>query len=88
MEIPFDIIKFDRSMLVEFSKSDASRFMVNTFADMFNQLHYSVLFEGVENEGDEQNCVNMNAKFCQGYKYSRPIPIAQLRGFLQTAEQS
>lgn len=82
MEIPFDIIKFDRSMLIELGKSDASRFMVNTFAEMFNQLHYSVLFEGVENENDEQSCINMNAKYLQGYKYSRPIPIALLRDFL------
>lgn len=85
MEIPFDIIKFDRSMLIEFSKDESSRYMVSTFAAMFHKLKYSVLFEGVENETDEQNCIEMNASYLQGYKYSRPIPINELRRFLHRA---
>lgn len=86
MEIPFDIIKFDRSMLIESAKSDSSFYMVSTFANMFDKLSYSVLFEGIENDLDEKNCVDMRAKYLQGYKYSRPIPINQLCHFLQKAE--
>lgn len=88
MEIPFNIIKFDRSMLIELAKSESSRYMVNTFADMFNRLQYTVLFEGVENEADQENCVRMNAKYLQGYKFSRPIPIENLRGFLRKKDAS
>lgn len=83
MEIPFNIIKFDRSMLIESSKNDSSKFMVSTFASMFNQLNYAVLFEGVENDKDETRCVKMNAKYLQGYKYSKPIPVEQLKNFLK-----
>ena len=82
MEIPFNLIKFDRSMLIELAKSESSRFMVNTFADMFHRLHYTVLFEGVENDEHQEICKQMNAKYLQGYKFSRPIPIAELRRFL------
>lgn len=88
MEIPFDIIKFDRSMLIETNKSAASLYMVSTFADMFNNLHYSVLFEGVEDDTDEKKCVGMNAKYLQGYKYSRPIPIEKLRDFIKPMLQT
>lgn len=83
MEIPFNIIKFDRSMLIESVKNDSSKFMVSTFASMFSKLNYAVLFEGVENDNDETHCVNMNANYLQGYKYSRPIPIEQLKNFLK-----
>lgn len=83
MEIPFNIIKFDRSMLIESVKSDSSKFMVSTFANMFSKLNYAVLFEGVEDDRDETHCVNMNANYLQGYKYSRPIPIEQLKNFLK-----
>ncbi len=83
MELPFDIIKFDRSMLIESVKSDSSKYMVSTFASMFNDLHYSVLFEGVEDERDEAHCRGMFAKYLQGYKYSKPIPIDELRSFLR-----
>ncbi len=82
MEIPFDIIKFDRSMLIESGKSDSAFYMVSTFATMFDKLHYSVLFEGIETEIDEKSCVRMCAKYLQGYKYSKPIPIEQLNHFL------
>ena len=56
--------------------------MVSTFATMFDKLHYSVLFEGIETEIDEKSCVRMRAKYLQGYKYSKPIPIEQLNHFL------
>lgn len=82
MEIPFDIIKFDRSLLVESMKDRASCFMVSTFAGMFDKLSYSVLFEGVETDEDEKHCISMKAKYLQGYKYSKPIPIERLRRFL------
>ena len=59
--------------------------MVKTFANMFNDLRYAVLFEGVENENDEDRCIMMKAQYLQGYKYSKPIPIDDLRGFLSPA---
>ncbi len=86
MEIPFDIIKFDRSMLIESAKSDTSFYMVSTFASMFDKLSYSILFEGIESDLDEKNCVGMRAKYLQGYKYSRPIPIEHLCHFLPKSE--
>ncbi len=83
MEIPFDIIKFDRSLLLESVKNDSSKYMVSTFASMFNDLNYSVLFEGVEDERDEEHCRGMFAKYLQGYKYSKPVPISELRKFFR-----
>ncbi|WP_295085779.1 EAL domain-containing protein [Ruminococcus sp.] len=82
MEIPFDIIKFDRSLLIESLKNSSSQYMVKTFANMFHDLKYSILFEGVETEYDETRCKLMMAQYLQGYKYSKPIPIEELRKFL------
>ena len=47
--------------------------------------HYEILFEGVENEKDEDQCKQMNALYLQGYKYSKPIPIEELTRFLGRA---
>lgn len=85
MELPFDIIKFDRSLVIESSKSKDSEYMVNTFADMFRNLRYRVLYEGVEDEADEERCIQMYAQYLQGYKYSKPIAIERLRDFLVKA---
>ncbi len=47
----------------------------------FVDADYSVLYEGVENEADEALCIEMNAEYLQGYKYSRPIPIEELTDY-------
>jgi len=78
MELPFDIIKFDRSLVIATATDKKSEMMVGSLANMFANMDYSVLYEGVETEKDEQNCINMSATYLQGYKYSRPIPIERL----------
>ena len=44
-----------------------------------------MLFEGVENESDENRCKGMYAAYLQGFKYSKPIPIGKLREFAPRA---
>ena len=81
MELPFDIIKFDRSLVIESAKNKSSEYMVNTFAGMFKHLEYKVLYEGIEDSNDEKRCIDMHAEFLQGYKYSRPIEMKELDKF-------
>ena len=83
MELPFDIIKFDRSMVLASGSSERSEKLVEGLAGMFSELHYSVLYEGVENESDEKMCSGMFASYLQGYKYSRPIPLDQLTDYFE-----
>jgi len=81
--LPIDIIKFDRSLTILASKNDESRFMVGSFSEIFKKADYQILFEGVEDEQDENQCIDMDAMYLQGYKYSKPIPIQQLEDFLE-----
>ena len=81
MELPFDIIKFDRSLVIASAADQKSEMMVSHLAQMFSDLNYAVLYEGVENVDDELRCMKMEAKFLQGYKYSRPIPIEKLTDY-------
>ena len=83
MKLPIDIIKFDRSLTIMSSQNDEQRFMVSNFAEIFANSDYQVLFEGVEDENDEVRCLDMGARYLQGYKYSKPIPMWQLRDFLE-----
>lgn len=83
--LPIDVIKFDRSLTILAGKNDEARFMVGSFSDIFKKSNYQILFEGVEDERDENQCRNMNALYLQGFKYSKPIPIEQLAGFLKKA---
>ena len=85
MELPFDIIKFDRSMVIASGMEERSETIVQSLARMFKDMKYSVLYEGVENEKDEERCKAMSATYLQGYKYSRPVPIEKLREFVPKA---
>lgn len=83
MQLPLDIIKFDRSLLLQSNKSDDSTYMVENFSNMFKKLNYIILYEGVEDDEDEIKCKSMNASYLQGYKYSKPIKISELYKFLE-----
>ena len=86
MELPFDIIKFDRSLVLASTNNPKSKMMVSHMAHMFNDMHYSVLYEGVESEEDENNLKKMSAQYLQGYRYSKPIPIDKLVLFFDKQE--
>lgn len=88
MELPFDIIKFDRSLVMASDADAKSETMVGGLANMFSDMNYSVLYEGVENEVDEKRCINMSASYLQGFKYSKPIPIMDLKNFFSKIEES
>ena len=83
MELPFDIIKFDRSMVLAAGSDENSEKMVSHLAQMFSDMNYAVLYEGVETADDENRCVRMEAKYLQGYKYSLPIPIEKLTEYFK-----
>ena len=83
MGLPFDIIKFDRSMVMACGINERSRRIVVNLANMLAEMNYAVLFEGVEKEADEAMCVSMSASYLQGYKYSKPVPIERLQYFFE-----
>ena len=81
-ELPFDIIKFDRSMVIASGEDKRSERFVENLAKMFSNFDYRVLYEGIENNADEDRCLGMSADYLQGFKYSKPIPIEELQAFL------
>ena len=85
MQLPFDIIKFDRSLVIASGSDVKSRQIVKNMARLFADMNFSVLYEGVEDDADEERCVEMSASYLQGYKYSRPVPISEMRDFFAKA---
>ena len=87
LELPFDIIKFDRSLVLANDADIRAKKSVGSLAIMFSNLDYSVLYEGVETDIDEQRCIGMSASYLQGYKYSKPIPIIELKRFFSKIDE-
>lgn len=86
LELPFDIIKFDRSLVIASDENERSQKVVESLAQLFSDLEYSVLYEGIETDSDEKRCIGMSAVYLQGYKYSKPIPIEDLRNFFSRSQ--
>lgn len=82
MSMGFDVIKFDRSLLLHMNTHAENQSIINSFASAFHQLQYNLVFEGVENDANENLCRECGADFLQGYMYSKPIPIEQLGQYL------
>lgn len=85
LSLKLDVVKFDRSLLIMAANDDNARFLLDYFSSAFEKLGYKVLYEGVETKDQEEMCVHSHADYLQGYKFSKPIPIDNLRSFLQKA---
>lgn len=83
LSLKLDVVKFDRSLLIMAANDDNARFLLDYFSSAFEKLGYKVLYEGVETRDQEEMCVQSHADYLQGYKFSKPIPIDNLRSFLQ-----
>ena len=83
MALPFDLIKFDRSMVLASGMGERSEKIVENLAQIFKEMQYAILYEGIESKVDEERCLEMSATYLQGFKYSVPVPIEELRRFLK-----
>ena len=88
MELPFDIIKFDRSLVMACGLNRKSEKMVESMAKMFASMDYSILYEGVETEDDILRCKNMNGEYLQGFHYSKPVPIEEMNQYFELSQKA
>lgn len=81
--LPVDMIKYDRSLTTLACKNPETYSIVKKFTRMLTNVGYKVLFEGVETEDEELRCREMNPNYLQGYLYSAPIKIKELRNYFE-----
>ena len=82
-ELPFDIIKFDRSLVLASKSSNKSKTMVKNMANIFKNMNYTVLYEGVETVEDTEMCKSMLGDYLQGFCYSKPVRIEDMNKFFK-----
>ncbi len=78
-----DVVKFDRFFLLEAEKSMKIVKMITHLSQAFRDMDYKLLFEGVETEAHETLCMGCGADYIQGFKYSKPVPIEELREYFE-----
>ena len=79
-EIPFDIIKTDRSFVPKIERNDTERQLIRMIADLASTFSAEVCAEGVETAGMRDILRSFRVKSFQGYYYAKPLPPEQIPG--------
>lgn len=81
-ELPFDIIKIDRSFVINIDTDSYSRHLITMITNLMHQLGRRVCVEGVEEKNQLDFCRNLNVDIIQGFYYYKPMPLKELRRLL------
>ena len=80
--LPVDQMKIDKSFVFRLSDSSSDRSIVRAIIDLGRSLGLEVVAEGVMDPGIQRALQEMGCSLAQGYLFSRPMPPADLAGYL------
>jgi EAL domain-containing protein (putative c-di-GMP-specific phosphodiesterase class I) len=72
-ELPADIVKIDRSFVIDLHPKSGSRVLVKSIIDLAQSLGLDVVAEGVEETGQAVILHELGCPKLQGFLYSRPL---------------
>ena len=80
----FDVIKFDMGFLR--GNVVSSEIILKHMIDMCKELGLKTLIEGVETEQQFEFIKNLGCDYCQGYLFSKPLPVQDVIQYLENEE--
>ncbi|MBI3903854.1 MAG: EAL domain-containing protein [Nitrosomonadales bacterium] len=78
-QIHVDILKIDQSFVCDLGQNEVSRQIVQAVIGMAHSLDLKVIAEGVETEAQYTVLCELGCDYGQGYLFSRPVPVAELK---------
>jgi EAL domain-containing protein (putative c-di-GMP-specific phosphodiesterase class I) len=76
---PIDVLKLDRSFMLEDDGRISTIDFVKAFVDMAHALNLAVVAEGVETADAVEFLRAAACDEAQGYHFARPLPLAAMR---------
>ena len=73
MDMPVNIVKFDRSMVQEYFNNDKAKVVITNTVNMIKQLGLKTVAEGVETEEQVEGIKALGIDYIQGFYYSKPL---------------
>lgn len=80
---PLDELKIDRSFVIDFDKSENDASLVVAIIAMAKSMRLKLVAEGVETHDQYKFLKFHGANVIQGYLFSKPVPIEELKPLLQ-----
>ncbi len=82
-DIPFDIVKIDKSFLAVHGGGDTDGHVIlNSIIGLAHELNRGIVVEGVENEADAAWLAEMGCEYAQGFYFSVPLPAREAMNFI------
>ncbi len=78
LDLPLDIIKIDRSLLLSAAKSKQNRKFFEHLILGIKYTNKKIIVEGIEDSEQKDLCVSCRCDYIQGYFFSKPISIEEL----------
>ena len=82
-EIPFDIIKIDRSFVMRIEQDETERQVVGNIVDLASIFKAKVCVEGIETAGMRDILKAFRVGSFQGYFYAKPLPSGQFMDWIR-----
>ena len=84
-QFPVNKIKIDRSFALDI-RSQASQAIIRSVSVMAKLLNVELVIEGVETKAQLDTLTSWSVHLIQGYYFSRPQPLAELKPLLEAAQ--
>jgi len=81
--LPFDVIKIDKSFVDLIGKDESSDNICRTIIRMARELGKASIAEGVESEDQVEFLETHGCDIVQGYHFSRPLPMDEFFAFIK-----
>lgn len=83
LSLPFEVIKFDQSLIQIMSDSGKGKNTIHLLADLMHENDYFIVAEGIETEAQAAMAQENHLDRIQGYYYAKPMPEEELKRFLR-----
>ena len=77
-KLPVHEVKIDKSFVLDMNTNDDDANIVQSIIQLSHNLGYSVVAEGIEDEGALKSLTQLGCNYAQGYYISRPIPASEI----------
>lgn len=72
-QLPFEVIKIDRSLMLTMEKDETSYQIVKSVVDTFHNAGFKVVAEGLETESQVRKAMEIGVDRIQGFYYAKPM---------------
>jgi len=85
--LPIDELKIDKSFVFDIEDDPQNALLIKTIIKIAHQFDLEVVAEGVESKEQLDFLKSEHCNIYQGYYYSKPIPLDQLKKLIQDANK-